>query len=174
MQFMVMFCQLLIAMIFTASAVGKVRKRQHFRDFTTTVERLVPGRLATSIAYLVVAAEFAVIALTLAPPTRMAGLLLAAILLIGFAAVAEFAVRTGRVVTCNCFGGASDTVLGRTHVVRNIVLAGVATTGLVATALTAPRVDADIVLTASLAAFAVAAPLARWEDIRSLFAKSSI
>jgi hypothetical protein len=172
MQFIVMFCQLLIVMVFTAAAVGKIRRRQSFRDFSASVERLVPRRLATPIASLVVTLEFAVIVLTLTP-ARVVGLLLAAIVLIGFAAVAEFAVRTGRVVACNCFGAVSDSVLGRVHVIRNIGLAAVAATGLAVAALAVPRVDAEIVPIATLAAFMVAVLLVRWEDIRSLFAKSS-
>ncbi|RSM45236.1 hypothetical protein DMA12_14515 [Amycolatopsis balhimycina DSM 5908] len=173
MHFVVEFCRLLIVMIFMVSAFGKSGKG-HLRDFTDTVAQLTSNRPARPIARSVVAAEFAVVALALAPPTQAAGLLLAAILLAGFAVVAEFAVRTHRPVACHCFGGTDDTMLGRAHVVRNTVLAGVATAGFFGTVFVAPRAAAGLTLTAGLAAFAVAAPLVRWPDIRVLFADTSI
>jgi Methylamine utilisation protein MauE len=173
MHFVVEFCRLLIVMIFMVSAFGKSGKG-HLRDFTETVAQLTSNRLARPIARSVVAAEFAVVALASAPPTRAAGLLLAAILLVGFAAIAEFAVRTHRPVACHCFGRTDGTTLGRAHVARNTALAGVATAGFFGTVFVAPRAGADLTLTAGLAAFAVAAPLVRWQDIRGLFADTSI
>ncbi|MFI0480988.1 MauE/DoxX family redox-associated membrane protein [Actinomadura sp. 9N215] len=135
----------LLTVVFAVAAFAKARSADAFRDFARSLRRLgVPApRAGTPIAVAVVAVEAAVAvllawsaALTAAGadgPWRTApgsaGLAAAAALLLAFSAGIGAGLRRGGRTTCQCFGP-SATVLGVRHIVRNLLLAGLAAAGL--------------------------------------------
>ncbi|MGV9253488.1 MauE/DoxX family redox-associated membrane protein [Streptomyces sp. NPDC003697] len=122
--------RVLIATVFLAAAVGKVRSRHSFAAFTASVRELnvLPRAVTRAAAVAVVAAEWLVCALVLMPWTRLAGagLALAAALLVVFAIAIACVVSRGTRAVCRCFGSRSRDPLGVRHVVRNVLLAGLA------------------------------------------------
>lgn len=138
----------LFTVVFAVAAIAKARSADAFRDFTRSLRRLgVPvPRTGAPIAVAVIGCESAIAvllawsaALTLAGtdgPWRTVpsslGLAFAAVLLFAFGAGIGAGLRRGGGATCQCFGP-SVSVLGAPHVVRNLVLAGLATAGAPAT-----------------------------------------
>ncbi len=70
-----------------------------------------------------------VIALILAPPSRLFGYVLAVALLLVYTAILRGAVRRGTPQSCRCFGGASTRPISALEVWRNCVLIGIAGLG---------------------------------------------
>ncbi|WP_449061606.1 MauE/DoxX family redox-associated membrane protein [Planomonospora algeriensis] len=135
MEHVVLACRALLAVIFTVSVLGKIRRREDYRRFADTVGRLAPVRLplpggitGARIAVLVLAAEAAVPLLAAVPGTAGWGLLLGAVLLLVFAGVLARAVHTGYGGACRCFGDSGRPV-GRAQVVRNLLLGTAALVG---------------------------------------------
>ncbi|MFF0519442.1 MauE/DoxX family redox-associated membrane protein [Actinomadura nitritigenes] len=128
--------RVLLALVFVASAAGKLRGRGAYARFTAATARLVPRPVAAIatrwIAAAVVGAEAAVVVLLLLPVTAAAGFALAAVLLAAFTAAIVRALARGDRAPCACFGDA-DTPLGPRQVVRNLSLATAALAGLGAT-----------------------------------------
>ncbi|MGW0792790.1 MauE/DoxX family redox-associated membrane protein [Streptomyces sp. NPDC002911] len=122
--------RVLIATVFLSAAVGKVRSRQSFTVFAASLGqlRVLPGAVTRAAAVAVVAAEWLVCSLVLMPWTRLAGvgLTLAAALLVVFAIAIACAVARGTRAVCRCFGSGSRDPLGVRHIVRNVLLAGLA------------------------------------------------
>ncbi|MEU6064886.1 MauE/DoxX family redox-associated membrane protein [Streptomyces sp. NPDC047082] len=122
--------RVLIATVFLAAAVGKVRSRRSFAAFTASLGRLdvLPGAVTRATAVAVVVAEWLVCSLVLMPWTRLAGvgLALAAALLVVFSITITCVVARGTRAVCRCFGSGSRDPLGVRHIVRNVLLAGVA------------------------------------------------
>ncbi|MFJ4585173.1 MauE/DoxX family redox-associated membrane protein [Streptomyces echinatus] len=138
-------CSILLGVVFTVSTASKVRDRTSFVAFIRSVWqlRLLPDRWVSSVATGVVAAEAVVpVALLVGhvgvlldgwSPWRAlvaAGLGLGLLLLLVFTAVIVRATRQGIRAACRCFGS-SGAPLGMRHVVRNVLLAALATTGAV-------------------------------------------
>ncbi|MER6809268.1 MauE/DoxX family redox-associated membrane protein [Spirillospora sp. NPDC000708] len=128
--------RVLLALVFVASAAGKLRGRGAYARFTAATARLVPRPVAATgtrwIAAAVVGAEAAVVVLLVLPATAAAGFALAAVLLAAFTAAIVRALARGDRAPCACFGDA-DTPLGPRQVVRNLSLATAALAGLGAT-----------------------------------------
>ncbi|WP_433338868.1 MauE/DoxX family redox-associated membrane protein [Spirillospora sp. CA-294931] len=135
---------MLVAVVFAVAAIAKGRSSDAFREFTRSIRRLgvpVPGT-GTPVAAAIIATESAIAVLLtwsaalaaagVAGPWRtipgVAGLALAAALLILFSAGIYAGLRRGGSATCQCFGP-SATVLGVPHIVRNLLLGGLAATG---------------------------------------------
>ncbi|GAA0928705.1 MauE/DoxX family redox-associated membrane protein [Nonomuraea longicatena] len=166
MTYLALGCTALLAFVFAASALGKIRSPGEFR---ASLPRLVPvpAALAGPLAGAVIAVEGLTALLLALPVTRPAGLWLALALTLAFCGVVEHAVRQGAGIPCRCFG-ASSAPLGRRHLVRNGVLAASALTAL----LTGGARGADPAgVAVALAGAACAALLVvRFDDVVELFA----
>lgn len=169
MHHLVFACRISLATMFAVAAIGKLRSRDAFRAFVSSLAPFgIPPRLAKPpLAASLIAAELAAAA-ALATAPRPGGLL-AATLLAGFALGIAHVVRRGAAVRCRCFG-AGGAAVGRAHLARNLVLAALA----LAVALVAPAAplrwstDPDVVL-ASAAGIGLGALLTRWDDLAFLF-----
>jgi hypothetical protein len=165
-------CRTLLAVVMSAAAASKLRRR----DFASFVDALrgfgVPSGLARvpprGLAGAVVALEAAAAVLLLVAPA--AGLALALGLIAVFTAVLRNVIHNGREVACRCFG-ASTAPIGVAHLVRNGVLLAVICAGLAATALAA---GAEVAPPERLAAIALGvlagAAVTRWDDLAYLVA----
>ncbi|MET7962628.1 MauE/DoxX family redox-associated membrane protein [Micromonospora zamorensis] len=163
--------RLLLALVFLAAVVGKLRTQAGFAAFVGSVGQFgVPDRWTVPAARVAVAAEAAVVVLLAAPRTVPVGLVLAVGLLGVLTAAIVGALRRGARPACRCFG-AADAPVGPRHVGRNIALAAVALLGLLgwATA-TGPPPSASAVLVAVGVAVPLAAVVVRLDDLVALFA----
>jgi hypothetical protein len=90
--------------------------------------RLLPEAAVGMAAVALPAAEFATAAALLAPPLRAVGAIGAALLLLLFAAALGLNLRRGRTrIDCGCFGSRLAQGISRWMVLRNLALAGLAT-----------------------------------------------
>lgn len=134
MRYLEIGTRALLAVVFVVALVGKVSSRVSYRAFVESLQQMdvVPVAALRTVAAATVAAE-AVIVLLLSVPLRWtgtAGFAVAGAALVTFTAVVARTVRRDRRTSCRCFG-ASDTPLGRRHVVRNVALTALAGLGLV-------------------------------------------
>ncbi|MGI5268331.1 MauE/DoxX family redox-associated membrane protein [Nonomuraea sp. CA-218870] len=171
MGYVVVWGQLLVVGIFLVSLAGKVRSRQAFREFITATGTLLavdPGR-ARRLGLLAVVAEAAIVVLVAVPVTAPAGFALAAVTLGGFGYALVRALRREKAAPCHCFG-ASETPVGRHHVVRNLVLivAALAAMG-AAFAGTPGGVEVPGMVIAAAAAAVCVLIVVRLDDIAELF-----
>lgn len=122
-------CRLVVALVFAASASGKVRGGEAFAGFLEGVHALsgLTGRRATAAAWAVVAAELAVVALLLAPVGSRGGFALAGVLL----GVFTWRLAVTGTVACRCFGGSAASSRG-VPLARNVVLAVACAVGWIA------------------------------------------
>ncbi|MGV9212717.1 MauE/DoxX family redox-associated membrane protein [Micromonospora sp. RB23] len=165
--------RLLLALVFLAAVVGKLRTRAGFAEFVGSVGQFgVPTRWTGPVARLAVAVEAAVVLLVAVARTAPLGLLLAAGLLGVLTAAIVSALRRDARPACRCFG-AADTPIGARHVTRNVLLFAVALLGLLgwATA-TGPPPSAPTVLLAVGVAVPLAAVVVRLDDLVALFAST--
>ena len=102
--------------VFLVAALGKLASPGSARRATEQLG--VP----TWTASMLVPAELGVIAMLALWPVL--GALSAALLLGGFTAVLGRVVRDGRLVSCGCFGSATDEPVSRVTLARNAVLIG--------------------------------------------------
>lgn len=183
MLYVLIAARALLAVVLTASVLGKLRGGSARRDFVSAVERLAPGWSikalsppggprragARAVAAGVVAAEAATVALLLWPPAPALGLLGAVALLTAFTAALVGVLRRGDRVPCACFGTAR-TPVRPAHVVRNLLLAAAGTAGLVATAAGPhPAGETAAVLAAAAAGAVAALPVLLLDDLLDLF-----
>lgn len=164
MIYLLLTSQFVTAGVFALSAYGKVREQSAFAR--SLADFHVPPRVRVPVAAAVTTAEVAVVPLALVQATAVAGLALGAVLLFGFAAVVGLTLQRGRRPRCRCFGAVGAPLRGA-HVVRNIVLAALATTGAVLAAATHQAVAPPIgsfVITGVLAA-ALLAAVANFDDL---------
>ncbi|SIR76159.1 MauE/DoxX family redox-associated membrane protein [Micromonospora avicenniae] len=165
--------RLLLALVFVAAVVGKLRTRAGFAEFVGSVGQFgVPARWASPVARLAVAAEAAVVALLAVPATAPAGLVLAAGLLGVLTAAIVGALRRGARPACRCFG-AADAPIGPRHVARNLALTVVALLGLSGWATAGPSLPPAAALLAAGVAVPLAAVVVRLDDLVALFAPAS-
>jgi hypothetical protein len=160
--YLLLTSQLVTAGVFAMSAYGKVREQQAFAR--SLADFHVPLRMRVPVAAAVTVAEVAVVPLALVPATAVAGLALGALLLFGFAAVIGVTLRRGSRPRCRCFGAAGAPLRGA-HIVRNVLLAAIATAGaILAAAQAAPPTIGAFVVTGVLAA-ALLAAVAGFDDL---------
>lgn len=165
---MLIIGRVFVAVLFGAAAAAKLSSRRARVELVASVRafRVVPARWAPPAVAAVIAAELTVAALAVTPGGARAGLIGAAVVLTGFAAVIAAAVRRGIAAPCRCFGTASRPV-GASHVVRNATAAVLAA----AAAVAAPdRSPAALELALGTLGGAVAAALVlRFDDLVELF-----
>jgi uncharacterized membrane protein YphA (DoxX/SURF4 family)/peroxiredoxin len=123
-SFAVSLSQLFLCVVFAVSGVAKLTDRTGTRR---AIEAFgVPARLAPAGATLLPIVELAVVAALVAAVTGRLGALAAALLLVAFCVAIGRTLRAGSAPDCNCFGGLTQTEVGRGTLIRNLVLAGVA------------------------------------------------
>jgi hypothetical protein len=122
-SFAVSFSQLLLSVVFVVAAVAKLADRSGTR---AALEAFGVRRLAASAATLLPVVEL-VVAVALVPAATARWGALAALALIGIFSLAILrTLRSGSTPDCNCFGGLSQTEVGRGTLVRNGLLGSVA------------------------------------------------
>jgi len=168
MEYLRAACAALIAVVFAASSVSKLRD---FRGFARSVPVLVPmpARWVRPVSVAVVVAEASTAVLVVVPATAAAGFVLASGLLLAFTAAIAASLRRGQRAPCRCFG-AADTPVGPRHLARNTVLVCFAVLGALAPEHLPPVAGAAV----AVAAGAVVAVLViAMDDIAIVFARSS-
>ena len=137
MPYVVLGAQFVLVGVFVLALVGKVRSAAAYAGFLGSVEAFVEAfgvsrGMARPVGAAVVAGEVAAVGLLVTPWTRAAGFAVAAGLLAVLCVGVARVLRRGGRAPCRCFG-ASDTPVGRSHLVRNAVLLAVAAAGLLPT-----------------------------------------
>ncbi|WP_433269315.1 MauE/DoxX family redox-associated membrane protein [Micromonospora vinacea] len=162
--------RLLLALVFLAAVVGKLRTRAGYAAFVASVGQFgVPAHWTAPAARVAVAAEAAVVVLLAVSRTVPAGLVLAVGLLGVLTAAMVLALRRGARPACRCFG-AADAPIGARHVGRNLALLTVALLGLLGRAAAGPPLSASAALVAVGVAVPLAAVVIRLDDLVALFA----
>jgi methylamine dehydrogenase accessory protein MauD len=159
MNTVVLVIRIVLAVVFATAGVGKLRdlqaSRQSLREFG------VGEALARPAAVLLPLAEIAVAVALVFRPTAQWGALAALLLLIVFIAGIANALRQGLAPDCNCFGQIHSAPAGRSTLIRNALLSGLALVAL--TAGPGPAVDSwasDSGVAEVVAIIAVAAAIA--------------
>ena len=162
MHYLALLARCVIAGVLVLAVVSKLRAPA---EVESAVGELLKVRrpVGRRLARLLVVAELGVAALVIIPGTAQAGLVAAAVLMCGFAALVWANVR--RRIPCPCFGP-SRTPLGPVHVVRNLVLGAVAAVG-AAAPMAALRPE-EVVMTLVVAAFGVGLAVFA-DDVHALF-----
>ena len=155
--------QLVIAGTFAVAAFGKLRAPAAFVASLAGFG-LLGRRALRPVAYGVMAAEVAVVPLTLIPATAVVGLSLATVLLTAFACAINATLRRGLRPRCRCLG-AAGAPLRKAHVARNAALAVLAAAGAVAAAATAPELEAEPLAVAAIIAAVALIILATFDDL---------
>jgi hypothetical protein len=165
MYYVEVAARVLIGLVFLVSMLGKVTSAARFRAFQAELRdmRVVAGRFIRPVAVVVCAAEAAVV--SLAVVRAVAGFVVAAGLLLVFAAAIAVVVRRKTGAHCRCFGFQSGR-LGMRHVARNAALTGVCVVG-IAAALRSPGIagDAAFLLPATVIGVMSAAAIVFFDDL---------
>jgi hypothetical protein len=122
-----LFARVLLAVVFLAAFVGKVRDEEGFAEFRDSVAAIVPRLPARLVAVAVLAGEAVAVVLLAVPGTRL-GYAAAIGLLVVFCGGILLGMGSREPVRCRCFGAGGD-VLGPKHLVRNGALIAVAVAG---------------------------------------------
>ena len=153
----------MIAGTFAVAAFGKLRAPAAFVASLAGFG-LLGRRALRPVAYGVIAAEVAVVPLTLVPATAVAGLT-------RDRAADRLRVRDqcdrctrGLRPRCRCLG-AAGAPLRKAHVARNAALAVLAAAGAVAAAATAPELEAEPLAVAAIIAAVTLIVLATFDDL---------
>jgi hypothetical protein len=119
-SFAVSLSQLLLTMVFTVAAVAKLADRSGTRQ---AIEAFgVPPRPAPALALWLPITELAIAAALVPAATARWGALAAVALLVIFSVAIARALRAGSAPDCNCFGGLTQTEVGRGTLIRNLLL----------------------------------------------------
>lgn len=173
MSYAALGCQWLLVAVFGAAAAGKLTSRQAYAEFVVSTGRLLPTRWSRwrrPAAVGVLVGELVTAMLLVVPATATLGFTAAAGLGLLFGAGVAAALRRGERAPCRCFG-ISTTPLGRPHLVRNALVAGVAVGGLTSTLLApAGPVHPAGALVAVAAGLVTAVLVVRLDDVVALFA----
>jgi hypothetical protein len=169
-------CQWLLVTVFTVAGVSKLATRARSREFIAATGRLLPPyafRWRQPAAVAVVGGELATVGLLVVPGTLPLGFGLAAGLGTAFAIGIAGAIRRGEHTPCRCFGVATRP-LAPAHLVRAVLLVGVALAGL-GSSLTpldeSTRPAGILIMTAG--AILAAVLIIRFDDLAMLFRPTS-
>lgn len=164
----------IIALVFSFSALSKICSTRAWAAFVESVEKigLSAGR-ARVAAVVVVTREIAIAIVTVRFHESAYGPSLAIVVLLGFCAIINYSIRSGRKVECRCFGGSSRP-FSYAHILRNSILIAVSVLSLVAP--DSERIDqlstAEILLT-SLIVLMVSGFIARFDIFAEVLSPSS-
>ena len=124
MALVLLIVRLLLAVVFLVAGLAKLAdlagSRQALRDFG------VPARLANPFGVLLPLAELAVVVALLLPISAWWGGLGSLILLLLFVAGIGYNLAQGRQPECHCFGQLHSSPAGWPTLIRNVVLAALA------------------------------------------------
>jgi uncharacterized membrane protein YphA (DoxX/SURF4 family) len=122
--FAVSLSQLLLTLVFAVAALAKLADRSGTRR---AIEAFgVPPRPAPALALALPIAELAIAVALVAAATARWGALAAVALLLIFSVAIARALRAGSAPDCNCFGGLTQSEVGRGTLIRNLLLGAVA------------------------------------------------
>jgi hypothetical protein len=111
--------RIVVSLTFGAAAVGKAR---NFRSFVGTLRDLgTPSLLTRPVATIIVGYEAILAILFATDASRAVATLLAILILLAFVVGSIAAIRSDRVIACNCFG-ANDSRLGIPTISRSVLL----------------------------------------------------
>ncbi|MEU7208362.1 MauE/DoxX family redox-associated membrane protein [Streptomyces sp. NPDC044989] len=127
MNSLLIFCQLSLSVVFTVSAVAKMREFEPFAEQLRTVAFAGARPFYWAVAFMVVVAEFLTVALLLVWP--LIGFTFSVLLLAAFTAHLMRVISSGAQVSCGCTGMKSRTVVSGIQVVRNLILITIAVIG---------------------------------------------
>ena len=164
--YLAVFCRLLVGGLFAVSALAKLRDLAGFRAALRGY-RLLPRAAEPAAAGAVISAEVMVPVLLGLRVTAPYGLVLAAVLLGGFAAAMGSVLRRGLSTDCGCVGRGG--AVRAAHLWRNLVLVAVCLTGAVTTLLPAAGTDPAVVVVLAVAAGCGVATLVFFDDLLLLF-----
>lgn len=151
---LLVFARAVMCLTFAVSAFGKARDVDAFVHSVRSFD-ILPSGWGRPAAWALLTAEVAVVVLQLAGPA-VAGLVLAAALLVAYIVALGVVVARRSEVRCNCFGSTARAVSGF-DLVRNGLLLLVALTGVLASSASSagapmpPAADAVLVVCASVA-----------------------
>ncbi|WP_432746904.1 hypothetical protein H7827_20770 [Streptomyces sp. JH002] len=172
MTYVLLSCQVLLAVVFLVSATGKLRP-SGVRALRRTLRELgLPARLVPFTAGATITAEAAAGLLVLPTPTARYGLLLAALLLAALTAGVARVVIGRQAVSCACFGPSVRPLRG-VHLVRNGLLLLAAGCGLALLPAAGPA-HAEVLAVAVAVGSVAALVLIGLDDITELFFPSTI
>ena len=124
MSFAVSLSQLALALVFAVAGIAKLADRAGTRR---AIEGFgVAPRLSPALALLLPIVELAIAAALLPAASARLGSLAAIALLATFSLAIARSLSAGSAPDCNCFGGLTQTKVGRGSIVRNLLLAGLA------------------------------------------------
>jgi hypothetical protein len=176
-RYVLLGCVVCLGAVFAVSAISKLRSRASYAAFIASTRELLPRPWppAAPVALTVVVAEVAIVPLLFSVP--VAGLTVAAVLLLAFSGAIVLAVRRGVRTSCRCFGS-STRPLARLHALRSGVLAALAVTGAVlAGSVTTANIITGLhpagMAIALLAAGVFAALMIMFDDLVELFAPTA-
>jgi hypothetical protein len=181
MAYLVVACHCAVMLVFGVSALGKLRGRQAFDEFArsarTMLSAVVPGwsvRRAglRRVARVVVVTEVAVPVLVVVPSLNRLGHAVSMMLLAVFSYGIVATVRAGIRTSCRCFGTRSAPI-GPPHLVRNALLFGTATIGLVFGPVRLVHLAPGGLALAVAAAAVLAILVVRFDDVVGLFSPAS-
>lgn len=160
-------CRTLLIVVFAVAVAGKLRTRSAFVQFVATLVPLGGGRQRTRLlATGLVLAEVATVATLVIAP--VAGYPLAVAVLVALCVGVAVVLRRGLAVSCACFGASTDGALTSGHLVRNLLLTGVAVAGFAAHLRDAGGLDPAVVGTAVVAGAVAGWCMTRWDDLAAL------
>ncbi|MFG1949389.1 MauE/DoxX family redox-associated membrane protein [Nonomuraea sp. NPDC048826] len=162
-------CRVLLAVVFFAAAMSKVRGRRQRAEFQASLEAFgVRPRWRSPATAAVITGELATASLLAPDVTALAGLGVGAALLLVFTTAISSVLRRGVSASCRCFG-ASTQPLGRRHLIRNAILLLIAAVGVAGTLpATAPGLaawDPAALALSGFAAMVLAALVISYDDL---------
>lgn len=124
-EFLVISIALFLAWLFATAGIHKVRSPTWYAGLISRY--LEVQKFSRGLLMIVALSELACALLLLLSETRVLGLVLAALLLVAYAALMMVQLQRGRAdMNCGCAGPASDTTISSGLVYRNLVCAGLA------------------------------------------------
>lgn len=121
---LLLFCRILIALVFALSLVGKIRNVGAFQESIADFE-LLPAQASRAAAWIFLVGEALVVVLLLIGGVALAaGFGLAILLLAVFSTALLLILRRKRQVVCNCFGRADQQITAYDVVRNGLLIAG--------------------------------------------------
>lgn len=172
MPYTVIACRSALVLVFGVAVLGKVSGPRAFAEFEDMLRamRLVPARLRRPTAVIVIGLESAVPVVLLAGTAVRIGFLGAAVLMALFVGGTAVVIRRRTPVSCRCFGPGGGR-LGYPHLVRDGLIAAIATVGLIGAWIDpGPAEHPGGIAVGVLAGLTAAALLVRFDELVDLFA----
>jgi hypothetical protein len=162
----VLGARVLVGLVLSIAFVGKLSSRSSFREFCGSLRNVpgVPAAGRVAVAAVITATEGISVVLLIVPATVVLGLGLSALLFVVFTIAPVVAMAKGRALVCRCFG-VRNGVIGKAHLVRNVVLLAVAVAGLVTSGAGRGEATGVQILAAVAAGALGAVALVAWDEL---------